>query len=234
MPYLAASAAVTAGLATIGNKKMASLPAFAIGGAILWFCLLSAGVNSDIAGAITGMCVSTQAVRPNAEGKSENFLEQYVALVLVARVLLSIWASSFRMTSWLSPLSCFFIMPLFALANTAVKLGGGVVAESIAPAAGIGAGLLIVPLLSCRLAGKPIGIFCFTMLACKIGLASLPSGIRHVSIVGILGAIGFTMCLLLTETMPKLSVLASSSVAAILGAIGMRMQPVISAKTAEA
>lgn len=38
MPYIAASAAVTAGLAAIGNKKMASLPAFAIGGAILWLC----------------------------------------------------------------------------------------------------------------------------------------------------------------------------------------------------
>ena len=47
------------------------------------------------------------------------------------------------MIAWLSPLSCFFIMPMFALANTAVKLGGGAAAGSIAPAAGIGAGLLL-------------------------------------------------------------------------------------------
>ena len=64
----------------------------------------------------------------------------------------------------------------------------------------------------------------FTMLASKLGLASLPSGMtkRHISIVGMLGGIGFTMCLLLTEvsmpaslqTIPKLAVLLSSGLAA--------------------
>jgi len=182
------------------------LPFFVLTGALLWFCLLSAGVNADIAGVIAGLAVSTRAETTNADGKAESFSERLIA--------------------HLSPLSCFFIMPTFALANTAVKLGGGVVAASVAPAAGIGAGLLL---------GKPLGIFAFTMLACKLGLASLPTGMdqQHVGIVGMLGGIGFTMCLLLTEvslpaslqTIPKLSVLVSSAVAAIVGAISMRMLP---------
>ncbi|KAL1520926.1 hypothetical protein AB1Y20_022486 [Prymnesium parvum] len=213
--FLAASAAVTGGLTLFGRQRTSNLPLFAIGGALLWFCLLSAGVNADIAGVITGLTVSTQAACDNREGVRESFAE--------------------RMIAWLSPLSCFFIMPVFALANTAVSLSGGVAQASFAPAAGIGAGLLL---------GKPLGIFCFTVLACKLGVASLPSGMtkRHVGIAGILGGIGFTMCLLLTEvslpvslqTLPKLAVLVSSGIAAVVGAICMRMLPELNSKAAAA
>ena len=67
-------------------------------------------------------------------------------------------------------------MPLFALANTAVPLGsalggafGGAAARhaSVAPAAGVGAGLLI---------GKPLGIFGSTWLATRLGVAQMPQG----------------------------------------------------------
>lgn len=58
-------------------------------------------------------------------------------------------------------------MPLFALANTAVKLGGGVVAESIAPAAGIGAGLLI---------GEKIPVLALLQTLSHSATAILPAG----------------------------------------------------------
>ena len=56
----------------------------------------------------------------------------------------------------------------------------------------------------------------------------------HLGAVGLLGGIGFTMCLLLTEvalpasmvTVPKLSVLLSSAIAAVVAAACMsRMKP---------
>ena len=63
----------------------------------------------------------------------------------------------------------------------------------------------------------------------------MPSGMdaRHLGVVGMLGGIGFTMCLLLTEvalpsamqTIPKLSVLASSAVAALIAAVSMALLP---------
>ena len=69
------------------------------------------------------------------------------------------------------------------------------------------------------------------------GVASFPEGVkkRHLSIVGMLGGIGFTMCLLLTEValsgsarnLPKLAVLIASGVAAVLSGIAMRLLPVL-------
>ena len=74
--YLAASAAVTGALTFLGNKRTASVPVFAIGGGLLWFALLSAGVNADIAGVIAGLAVSTQAQTLNADGATESFSER--------------------------------------------------------------------------------------------------------------------------------------------------------------
>ena len=64
----------------------------------------------------------------------------------------------------------------------------------------------------------------------------MPSGMRpiHLGIVGVLGAIGFTMCLLLTEVavpavatqaLPKLAVLVSSGLAAVVASIAMSRLP---------
>jgi len=204
--FLAAATAVTGGLAVVGNKRSSSLPFFAGAGALLWYCLLCSGVNADIAGVITGLCVSTAATVKGKDGTEKSFAEGLIG--------------------YLSSLSTFAIMPLFALANTAVKLGGLSAGTALAPAMGIGMGLLI---------GKPLGIAAFTLLSCKLGIANLPEGMtkRHVGIVGMLGGIGFTMCLLLTEvampaamqTIPKLAVLVSSGIAAAIGAFAMSKLP---------
>ena len=63
----------------------------------------------------------------------------------------------------------------------------------------------------------------------------MPEGMngKHLGVVGMLGGIGFTMCLLLTEvalptamqTIPKLAVLASSAVAAAIAAASMAVLP---------
>ena len=46
------------------------------------------------------------------------------------------------------------------------------------------------------LIGKPLGIFGFTWLADKLGIASMPTSMnnKHLGVVGMLGGIGFTMC----------------------------------------
>ena len=63
----------------------------------------------------------------------------------------------------------------------------------------------------------------------------MPEGMngKHLGVVGMLGGIGFTMCLLLTEvalpasmqTIPKLAVLASSALAAAIAAAMMARMP---------
>ena len=79
-----------------------------------------------------------------------------------------------------------------AAAAKAAAAAAAASAASVTPAVGIAAGLVI---------GKPLGIFGFTWLADKLGIAKLPSGmnLKHLGVVGMLGGIGFTMCLLLCE-----------------------------------
>ena len=152
---------------------------------------------------------------------------------------------SARMLRVLAPISAFLIMPLFALANTAMKIGGGAAAGAAAGgsaaataaaatggamAAGVGLGLLI---------GKPLGIVGFSLLSQKLGLASLSKemNLAHLGIVGLLGGIGFTMCLLLpevaitgpTQALPKLAVLISSAAAAVIAAVAMKLLPEVGA-----
>lgn len=221
--FLGAAAALTAGLGMIGRRQVTNARVFAAGGAALWWCLLKAGVSADIAGVLTALCISTRAM-VEQDGEPELLTE--------------------RLVTRLSPLNTFFIMPLFALANTAVPLGGVLkttaacsAPNSIAcltakratltPAASIATGLLV---------GKPLGIFLATKLATRLDIAQLPAGMnnKHLGAVSLLGAIGFTMCLLLEEVamppavqaVPKLAVLLSSAVASIAGAAWMwRLRP---------
>jgi hypothetical protein len=76
--------------------------------------------------------------------------------------------------------------------------------------------------------GKPLGIFLFTLIAVRSGLATLPAGVRwgHVVGAGLLGGVGFTVALFITElafTDPlyvseaKMGILAASVIAGLLG-----------------
>lgn len=87
----------------------------------------------------------------------------------------------------------FAIMPLFALANAGVSISGGAFASLSEPLPlGILLGLCI---------GKPVGITLFAWLGSKAKLASLPSGTGWTDLffISILGGIGFTMSLFITN-----------------------------------
>ena len=64
LPFLAAAAAVTAGLAAFGRTGSSDLKAFAAGGAALWYCLLRAGINADIAGELVRRVGVANGVSP--------------------------------------------------------------------------------------------------------------------------------------------------------------------------
>lgn len=114
----------------------------------------------------------------------------------------------------------FIILPIFALANTCIIIEPGWTENLFSPGSlGVILGLL---------AGKPIGIFLFSLLAVLLGLASLPPGIKwkQLASVGILGGIGFTMAIFITLLAfedqghivhAKMAVLVGSLIAALLG-----------------
>ncbi len=139
-----------------------------------------------------------------------------------------------RFESALHPWTVFGIMPLFALANAGVSVFEGAAMEAgfaslmAEPLAlGVALGLLV---------GKPLGIMLFSVAAVRLGLATLPSrvGWMHVLGAGCLAGIGFTMSLFIAnlalggtgflET-AKVSILVGSLLASILGWLVFQFAP---------
>ena len=114
----------------------------------------------------------------------------------------------------------FLIMPLFALANTAIVLGSGFIDKlQTSESLGIAFGLIL---------GKPIGIFSFILLALYTKISRIPQGtnLKQLLGVGFIAGIGFTMSIfigMLAFDNPehifnaKLAILGSSLLSGILG-----------------
>ncbi len=126
----------------------------------------------------------------------------------------------------LMPWVKWLVLPLFAFGNAGVALVGVTAMDLLDPIPlGIALGLLI---------GKPLGIFGFTWLAVKAGLADKPLGTNWAQIagVGFVAGIGFTMSLfigMLAFPDPqyaadiRIGVLCGSVISAILGYALLRM-----------
>jgi NhaA family Na+:H+ antiporter len=122
----------------------------------------------------------------------------------------------------LHPYVAFLILPIFAFANAGISLAGVSITglTSMLPL-GIAFGLLI---------GKPLGIFSFSWLAVKTGVAKLPDGVnmKHIFAVSVLCGIGFTMSIFISslafvgisaefDTYARLGILLGSTTAAVIG-----------------
>jgi NhaA family Na+:H+ antiporter len=166
-------------------------------GALLWFTLYKTGVHPTLAGVILGLM--TPNIR-KVEGKSETVIE------------------------WLEdrfhPLSTFFVVPLFAFANTGVifNLDSLTLASKSLVAWGIFVGLVI---------GKPVGILISTLLAGKLKIAEIPSGANKsmITATGSAAGIGFTVAIFIahiafndrqTEEIAIIAVIIASMVSALL------------------
>lgn len=202
--YLAAALAVW-GLLCLLNRplRVMALWPYLIGGALMWFFMLKSGVHATIAGVMLAFAIPYTARDEDATSPShrlEHILHKPVA---------------------------FLILPIFALANTAIPIGAGWMEElGSANSLGIAAGLVI---------GKPVGVTLFCLAAVAAGLCSLPSdlGWRHVVGAGILGGIGFTMSIFIANlaftgndaliNASKIAVLLASLAAGTAGFLWLRM-----------
>lgn len=182
-------------LLLIGNRmRIRSLVFYLLPGVAMWYCFLQSGVHATIAGVLLAFAI------PFHEKDEYNI--------------------SYRLQHYLHKPVAFFIVPVFALVNTAVPLPGSVVsALSSANSMGIIVGLYL---------GKAAGIFLFPLLLVKAGKATLQAGITWKALAGIgfLGGIGFTMSMFITNlafedpktiAYSKLSILVASGVASATG-----------------
>jgi NhaA family Na+:H+ antiporter len=120
----------------------------------------------------------------------------------------------------LHPITAYFILPVFALANAGIHMEGSFIDLVLHPISlGIIAGLLI---------GKFVGISLLCKLAVWLKLAELPEGTswRHIYGAGFLAGIGFTMSIFIASLafldeqfvqIAKAGIFVASFLAAIIG-----------------
>jgi Na+:H+ antiporter, NhaA family len=169
LAYLVGALAVFGLLVALNRLRALSLAPYLAGGALMWFLMLKSGVHATIAGVLLAFAIPFT-------GKEED--ER---------------STSHRLEHVLHRPVAFLILPVFALANTGIALG----ADSLGMLAGgnslgIIAGLLV---------GKPLGITLLSFAAVAAGLCRLPLDLnwRHVFGAGLLGGIGFTMSIFITN-----------------------------------
>lgn len=148
-------------LLVLNRLKVRNLIPYLVGGVVMWFFMLNSGVHATITGVLLAFAIPFG----NGDEKSTSYILQHFLHKPVA----------------------FFILPVFAMANTALVLGGDL-GQIVSQNYSLGIALGLV-------AGKPFGIFLLTFAAVSLGICKLPDGLNWKSVVGIgfLGGIGFTM-----------------------------------------
>ena len=177
---------------------------YAILGVGLWLAFLQSGIHATVAGVLVAITIPARQRTASSA------------------VLTSSESPMLRLEHALIPWNRYLIMPVFALANAGVALGGGAARSVVAPVSlGVICGLVI---------GKPIGIVLFSWLATRTRLAAMLDRIGWCQIIGVgmLGGIGFTMSLFIAnlafgeapalET-AKVGILVASVVSGIAGVI---------------
>ena len=177
--------------------RVMALLPYLIGGALMWFLMLKSGVHATIAGVLLAFAIPYSAIQDDADSPSH------------------------RLENALHQPVAFVILPVFALANTGIVIAAGWTEELLSSnSLGILLGLVT---------GKPIGIVLFSFLAVSLGLCRLPLDLawRHVLGAGLLGGIGFTMSIFITNlafagqagivNSSKMAILVASLAAGVLG-----------------
>lgn len=206
-------------------------------GSALWLAFLESGVEATIAGVILGLLTpASPYIKPDQYAEDARRLstewqeaqasgerpEATALLIQLDELTTSAEAPLERLERALVRWSSFLVVPIFALANSGIKLSGGVIEEAASSdiTLGVFLGLLI---------GKVVGVFTTTWIATRIGIGELPSGVNWTQIVGValLAGVGFTVALFVTELAfedeiilaedAKIGILSASAVAGVLG-----------------
>jgi NhaA family Na+:H+ antiporter len=186
--YLGLALGIFAILLILNRLRVHQVWIYLILGVVMWFFMYRSGVHATI----TGVLVAFAIPFGNGDEKSPSYHLQHVLHKPVA----------------------FIILPLFALANTAIAIPSTWMEDlGSSNSLGIMLGLLL---------GKPAGIFLFAMLSVVLGLSALPDGVKkiHLLWIGLLAGIGFTMSIFITHLAFTDEVLVvSSKIAIIIGSL---------------
>ena len=180
----------------LNRKKVHNIIPYLIGGAAMWYFMLNSGVHATVTGVLLAFVI------PFGDGGRKT--------------------SSYKLQHFLHKPVAFFILPLFAMANTGIAINSDWHEGLNHPnTIGIILGLVV---------GKPLGIWLFSFLAVTAGICSLPKDLKWTNILGagMLGGIGFTMSIFITLlafkndgeeviTYSKIAILIASCIAGTVG-----------------
>lgn len=205
---LVVAVVLIAGLVWLNSARVTRPAAYLLLGIPLWVAVLKSGVHATLAGVVTAMFIPIRVQSHTSEsGEPESLLH--------------------HLEHSLHPWVAFGVLPVFAFANAGVPVLGLSPADLLHPVPlGIAVGLLF---------GKQIGILLLSWLAVRLGLASLPGGVRwgHIHGASLLCGIGFTMSLFIAslafgqssegyQGLERLGILTGSFLSGLLGYVVLR------------
>jgi NhaA family Na+:H+ antiporter len=189
----------------MNRLNVARQAAYILVGIVLWVSVLKSGVHATLAGVALAFMIPLHS--KDEHGKPFSMAHHM----------------EHSLHSWVA----FFILPLFAFVNAGVDLRGISIEEMAGPVPlGIMAGLFI---------GKQVGVFGFSWIAIKLGLASLPKEATWMTLYGVavLTGIGFTMSLFVDSLAyndtkifhfaDKLAILLGSFLSGVMGYVVLKM-----------
>ncbi|HUF00136.1 MAG TPA: Na+/H+ antiporter NhaA [Anaerolineales bacterium] len=207
--YLLLGLAVYGGLLILNRLGVLGLPFYLVPGVVMWYFMLKSGVHATVAGVLLAFAL------PFGDGSETS--------------------PSYKLQHFLHKPVAFFIMPLFALANTGIVFSGrSFEGLTTSNSLGVFLGLFF---------GKPLGIFSASFIAVKTGLSQLSGDLswKHIIGAGFLGGIGFTMSIFITLLAfsepaiiqnTKISILLSSLLAGLTGFLILSRQTSVSSRNA--
>lgn len=233
------------GLNTAGIRRPSVY--FLIGG-LVWLAMLGSGVHATVAGVLVALTVPARPKRgsdwfvkrtheladefASMEQKSvKPLLGEEAQHAVAERVQDTVEKATTPLQRWeryLESPVALLVMPVFALANAGIPVNlqalSGLWTDPLAQ--GIVLGLVL---------GKGVGITFMTWFSLRLGLGQLPAGVemRHIAGIGLLGGMGFTMSIFITNlgfsaepatlVTAKSAILLASLVAGIAGFLWLRL-----------
>lgn len=198
--YLGLALGVFAVMVILNRLRVHQVWIYLLLGVVMWLFMYRSGVHATITGVLLAFAI------PFGNGDEQS--------------------PSYGLQRFLHKPVAFFILPLFALANTAIAIPGSWMEDlSSSNSLGIMLGLLL---------GKPAGIFLFAMLSLAVGLSAMPGGAKKVHLlwIGLLAGIGFTMSIFITHlaftdemlvVSSKIAIIIGSLLAGLLGFVSLKL-----------
>lgn len=202
------AAGITVALFALNRRGVTRPAAYILLGIPLWVAVLKSGVHATLAGVVLAMFI------PHRTGAARRDLGKPESPLL-------------RLEHILHPWVAFGILPIFALANAAVRLSNFTLPDLVHPVPlGIIGGLI---------GGKFLGILGLTWIAVKLRVAELPQGMgwRLIPGTALLCGVGFTMSLFIASLafeqgggayfgLERLGILIGSGLSGVLGFVVLR------------